>query len=137
MMLRPGPVVVRGGLFLVAMTSSFAACAQTLGQAPDDGVSIVRVVFALILCLLLAGAGALAIRYRMNGGIGTQGFAQGARRLAVIERIRLSPQVGLCLVRLDQREFLVTFTPTAVLSMQQITPGEPIETEAGDADGAS
>lgn len=107
---------------IAAIAGSSPLAAQTLGQAPDEGVSAFRVIAVLGLCLLLAAAGALAIRFRLNGNIVPQGLGQGSRRLVLVERLRLSPQVAVCLVRCDDREYLVALSAGAVHSFREITP---------------
>jgi hypothetical protein len=134
-MLRSGPTVVGLGFLLSVTSVSSPANAQVLGQAPDDGVSLIRVVLSLFLCLLLAGAGAFALQYRMKGGvIGLRMNPSAAKRLVVAEKVQLSPQVGLGLVRLDQREFLVSFSAGTAPTIVEVTVDRPDETTSTVAD---
>jgi hypothetical protein len=95
---------------LVLACTASPALAQVLGTAPDDGISIWRVLFAFVLCAGLAAAGAFALKARMGGG-GSFSFlafpARQARRLKLVETLRVAQKVDLCLVSLDGDEFLV------------------------------
>jgi len=102
------------------------ALAQTLGQGSGPDVAWWRVVGALALCLALAVGGAFALRTRMGGGVprwGSSGWPFGqwpratvpaARRLTMLESLRISPQVHICLVACDEAEFLVAISPQSV-----------------------
>lgn len=101
-----------------------------LAATPDVGAFWWRWLGAVVLCLLLAVAGAYALRLR--GGAAARplsigGFGQllaGAlvrrpargTRLGLVEAIRINPQLEVCLVRCDGREYLLAATPqTATL----------------------
>lgn len=94
-------------VLLLAQPAMLAA--QQLGRAPADDLPLWRVALALLLCLALALGGAFALRARMKGGRSLPLI--GAKRLILVERIRLSHQVDACLVRCDQKEFLITTSP--------------------------
>jgi len=104
--------------------------AQRLGQAPEADFAWVRWLGALLLCLALAIAGALALRARL----GVQGrpspfqwslaawfraAGSAPRRVRVIESVRASPTLELCLLSLDGQEYLVAATPHGAI---QLTP---------------
>ncbi len=113
------------GLF-VALLDASPAFGQTLGQAPDDTISIWRVAFALLLCLGLAVAGAYAIKARlgMASPLALFSFAgERTRRLQLIESLRLTQKSDLCLVRCDGRELLFL---TSDHGVQVIEPGPRI-----------
>ncbi len=94
-------------LALVATSAS----AQRLGQADDTDVSIARVLAALLLIIVLAGAAMFVGRAR----IAELKFWRpaSARRLQVVETARLSPQAMLCLAACDGKEYLIAITPGA------------------------
>ena len=107
------------GLATIGMAQ--AALAGQLGQAPDDGPSIWRVVGAFGLCVLFALAGALALRAR--GGLGPLPWPRpsGDRRLKLVESVRLTPQVQLCLVECDGQEMLLTTSPSGATLLRDET----------------
>ena len=95
---------------LLVIANTTPVFAQTLGQGADAGPPLWRVLLVLLLCLGLAVAGAFALRWRLGGRAPAMSLL-GQRRTALIERTRLSHQVDLCLVRCDEREFLITTSP--------------------------
>lgn len=107
----------------IAASAAAPAFAQRLGQAAAEGPSPWRVAAALALCILLAIGGALALRARLRGGwtappgwrlpLRDPGglFAGSPRRLRLIETLRLSHQVDICLFSFDERQFVVAATP--------------------------
>src|SRR5258706_13616939 len=110
---RPPPAMrvgVASATLLLAAIRSTPALAETLGQAGDDGISLWRVAFALVLCLGLAIAGAFALKGRLAPGqaISIPFFAGAtSRRMKLIETLRVKHQVELCLVTCDGHEMLV------------------------------
>jgi flagellar biogenesis protein FliO len=91
--------------------SAQPALAQRLGQGADDGISTWRVVAALLLCLGLAVFAAYAMRSRMGGlpllsSIRLSGV-RPARRMQLVETLRLSHQIDLCIVACDGQQLLV------------------------------
>jgi anti-sigma-K factor RskA len=82
-----------------------AATAQTLGRADNDDVSIWRVVAAFALCVVLAVAAALVLRARL-GYLPQLGTGR-ARRLRLVETLRLGRQVSLSIVACDGEEMLL------------------------------
>lgn len=122
---RVGYIALSGCLPLPAM-------AQTLGQGQDGGVSLWRVIFALLLCLALAVAGAFAVRSRTAGsGALLLKPSLHRRRLHLIETVRLPHQVTLCLLRCDGRELLLSTSPQGA----HLLPAP--EREAMDAEGGA
>lgn len=122
---------------LVLLAGATPVLAQRLGQAPEADFAWVRWLGALLLCLALAIAGALALRARL----GVQGrpstslrsltawfkvSAAAPRRVRVIESVRASPTLELCLLSLDGQEYLVAATPHGAI---QLAP-PPIRPEA-------
>lgn len=104
----------RGGasLSFAALAAGWpaAAFAATLGQAPEDDVSIWRVVAALFLCMVLAVGGAFALRVR-NGNGRPISFpflrAKVDRRLKLVETLRIGSHVDLSIVSFDGSELLI------------------------------
>jgi flagellar biogenesis protein FliO len=99
------------------------AMAQKLGQAPDTDVAWWRVVAALGLCLALAVAAAFALRTRMRGVVRPVAGG-GARQIQLMESLRLSHQVDVCLLRCADQRVLVATSPHGVvlLSSETLTP---------------
>lgn len=63
--------------------------------------------FGLILVVLCALAAALTFLRKRGSRMKWPPLSRKARRLEVVERLILSPQANLVLVRLDQREILI------------------------------
>jgi flagellar biogenesis protein FliO len=110
---RLGAARIGGAAFL--LLAAAPAGAQRLGQGTGTEVPIWRVLGALALCLALAVAAAYFLRRRLGGSMPlTMGRA---RRLQVIETLRLSHQVDICLVACDGAEFLVAAAPQGVTTI--------------------
>ena len=89
--------------------------AQTLGGAQAPDISMVRVVVALVACISIAAIAALAIRFKMTGRLDLPNLGSGsARRLVLVERLRLSAQHDLCLIAFEEREFIVSVSPAGI-----------------------
>jgi hypothetical protein len=99
-------VVAFLALVLLAIVGA-TADAQILGQGPVDDVPIWRVIGALLLCILLALGGALAIRVRTPGGSILPLSMGRDRRLSIIESLRVGQHCELCIVACDGREILL------------------------------
>jgi flagellar biogenesis protein FliO len=98
-----------------------AACAQHLGQAVGNEVDWWRVGGSLALCLVLAVVAAVVLKKRMIGG--GPGLVGGFRRLQLVETLRLSHQVDVCLLRCDSGHLLIAATPQgAVLLANELAP---------------
>lgn len=103
--------LVGRALLAGAMLAAAApALAQRLGQGTGSEVPVWRVLGALLICLALAVAAAILLRRRLGGGARPVAFG-GPRRLQLIETLRLSHQVDLCVVSCDSGEFLIASTP--------------------------
>lgn len=87
--------------------ASAPALAQTLGQAPDDGVSFWRVAGALLLCIALGVGAIFALRMRGGRVSPLPALIRRERRLQLIEVLRLGQHVDLCLVSCDDRTLLL------------------------------
>jgi len=93
------------------MSLSNSALAQRLGQGPDDGISVWRVVATLLVCVAVAVAAALALKHRMGGGTAQLFVRRKNPRLEMIETLRLRPQIDLCIVSCDGEELLLVSSP--------------------------
>lgn len=100
------------------------ALAQRLGQGTGAEVPVWRVLGALLLCLALAVAAAYILRRRMNG-VMPRSLRGAERRLQLVETMRLSHQVDLCIVRCDGRELLVAATPHGATALAADLSGPP------------
>ena len=90
--------------------------AQTLGGAQTPDVSLLRVALALVFCILIAVTAAYVMRFRMTGRFDLPKFTPGAaRRLVLVERLRLGAQHELCLITLDGREFMVSVSAAGIV----------------------
>ena len=112
------------------------AIAQRLGQAADAGPPAWRVVLSLLFCLGLAVGPAVALRIRLTarsaslepgraGGWRLRNPARGfltatPRRVRVIETLRVSHHLDICLFSCDDRWNLLAAVPggaTVLVSM--------------------
>lgn len=113
-----------------------AAAAASTAQAATSDVSVadstlfwVRWAGALGLCLLLALAGAYAMKVRQSGApvrlsLAFPRWAQplgglAARRLRLIESLRISPQLEVSLVECDDRELLLATTSHGAVLLRE------------------
>jgi flagellar biogenesis protein FliO len=97
---------------LVMLSTAMPATAQRLGQGAGADISIWRVLLALLFCLALGAAAIFLLRRRYRGA---RPLAFGReRRLQLVENIRLSHQVDLCIVSRDGREYLIATSPQGV-----------------------
>lgn len=113
----------------LAALAAAPAFAQRLGQNEGVDMPVWRILGALLFCLALALAAAIVLRRRLNGP-NPLVFGR-ARRLALVESLRLSHQVDLCIVSLDGRELLLASTPHGATL---IDPSLPAAAPAKDAE---
>ncbi|HYF22974.1 MAG TPA: hypothetical protein VD929_06215 [Caulobacteraceae bacterium] len=118
----------------VAALATAAACAaspawaQQLGQAQGVDVPLWRVLGALAVCLSLAVGAAVLLRRRLVQGGALPRLGPGlprlldlrtdqtdARRLELLETVRLSHQTDVCLLRCDGREFILSTSPQGAI----------------------
>ena len=71
-----------------------------------NGVELIRQL-SLILLVLIALAASITILKKRGSSMKWPALKRSPRRLEVVERVVLSPQANLVLVRLDQREILI------------------------------
>jgi MFS family permease len=102
------------------------ALAGRLGQAAGDDIPWWRVAGALAVCVILAvaAAAALRLRLRMRGQApGHSPLGPAPRQLKLVESLRLSHQVNVCLVACGERLVLVATSPQgAVLLAGDVAP---------------
>lgn len=107
-----------------ALLAAAPAAAQRLGQGTGAEVPIWRVLGALLFCLLLAVAAAFFLRRRLSGAMPLS-LGGRARRLQLVETIRLSHQIDICLIRCDDRELLLAATPHGAAPIATDLPAPP------------
>ncbi len=90
------------------LLSAGAGLAQSLGLAKEPEVSWWRVVGAFVVCIALAVGAAFALRLRLRGRLAA--FHPEPRRLQLVESLRLSHQIDVCLLKCDDRHLLVAAT---------------------------
>jgi hypothetical protein len=111
------------GLCLLLMITT-PALAQQLGHGDDVGIPWWRLAAMLGLMLALGIGAVFAARSRSFDFKIWQ--ISPNRRLKVIETARLSVQGSLCLVVLDDKEFLIAITASsATVIEKRITGPEP------------
>jgi hypothetical protein len=91
----------------ISFVGATPTLAQTLGQGNTDDISWWRVLAALLLCMALAIGGAFALRARGGASPFLSFAAKQNRRLRLVETLRLSNHVNLCIVDCDGSELLV------------------------------
>lgn len=97
---------------MVAMAVAGPACASVgrLGGGQQLDVSLGRIVIALVIAIIVAVLAILLIRQR-SGKIDIAAFFARVelkpRAIQVVETRRLSPHADICLVRHDDREYLL------------------------------
>jgi flagellar biogenesis protein FliO len=113
---------------LFGLLATTQASAQKLGQATHYDPPWWRVIAALIFCVLLALAAAYVLRGRLNGRLATLLAPKaGERRLRLVETTRLSNQVDVCLLRIDDDELLLAVSPHGSVLLRS-RPAAPAET---------
>jgi len=126
----------------VIHASAFAGRSATLAvpraviSQQEDGISALRVIGSLALCLLLAVGGAFALRARLATTPGWRPFPsrpKAGRRLRHVETLRLSPHVQLSLVTFDDSEILLAVSPHGARMLRpSIGPGEAVDDPAAE-----
>lgn len=92
---------------------------QTLGTAPENTMSLWRVSAVLLLCIILAFAGAFALRGRYGRGKYFSAMVK-QRRMIIVESISLPNQAVLSIVSCDGREWLVATSPHGQVQIQPV-----------------
>ena len=91
-----------------------SAFAQVLGKAPDDAVSITRIVTTLALCLTLAVGVALLLKARGSWLTPLANMLHRDKRIQLVEVVRLTQHVDLCLVRLGETTLVLAASASGV-----------------------
>jgi len=119
---------------LLMLLAAMPAGAQRLGQGAGADVSIWRVILALFFCLALGAAAIFFLRRRYRGA---RPLAFGReRRLQLVENLRLSHQVDLCIVSRDGREYLVAASPQGVTVVDGVPFEAPVSAQPPEPDEA-
>jgi flagellar biogenesis protein FliO len=125
---RLGASWIAGAFFLLLCAAP--AFAQRLGQGTGTEVPVWRVLGALALCLALAVAAAYVLRRRLGGSLPLN--IGRTRRLQLVETLRLSHHIDLCLVSCDGAEFLVAASAQGATTIKpSLPPGPTPEPEPG------
>lgn len=109
------------------LVQAAGTAAPHLGGGGGETVSFVRVAASLAICLLIAALAVLLIRQRSGGmdlGAALRRIAPRTGRIDVVETRRLSPHADVCLLRHDDREYLLLLQVgrTRVLRESLIAP---------------
>jgi len=120
-----------------------AALAQPgrLGGGGSLNLSLTRIVMSLILCLVLAGLAALALK-RGGGRIdvkrlrGLIAALPAQRRVEVLETRRVSQHADVCLLRCDGREYLILCAQQHQLVLRESECPTPAEAGTGSGEAA-
>lgn len=104
---------------LLFLALAAPAQAQAIGQAGDSGVSLWRVLLALLLCLGLGAAAVLVLRRHAGRGLPFAALAGGVpeRRIRVVEQHYLGPQRSICLIEIDGRSYVALIAGQAASVM--------------------
>lgn len=100
-------------ILLATETAALAQAGRLGGGNGGVDVSLTRIITALILCLMLAGLTAVALK-RSGGKFDLAGMQAlftrmpaPIRRIDVVETRRISQHADVCLLRCDGREYLI------------------------------
>jgi hypothetical protein len=121
-----GAPLLRLAPALLGLLLSTPSLAQTLGHGQDDGISTLRVMLTLLLCLVLAAAAAFALRARMGHGSIGWPIKKVSRRLELLDSIRLPNQVDLSIIRCDEEEILVATSAQGLIVVRDEWKGQSV-----------
>ena len=123
---------VRIVALLISIGLASPSLAQTLGQAVDAPTPWWRLAIVLAFCLTLAVGAALALRARLGGASrpvsksplgslfpGLRLLTPGPGVVSLVETVRLSHQIDICLIRWRENELLVAATAQGVVLLGQ------------------
>lgn len=109
-------------LALGMLATAARAAAPRLGGGGDVDVSLGRIVIAFVICIIVAVLAILLIRQRGGKVDLARLFARlepRAREIEVIETRRLNPHSDICLVRHDDREYLLVLQQGATQILRE------------------
>lgn len=126
----------------ICLAASFAlfaltdpALAQTLGRGSDDGISIWRVILALVVCLTLAVMAAVGLKYKAGGRLPFFLRTQASgRTLVLVETLRLSHQTDLCLVDCGGNRLLIAVSAHGAQLLNHAPSAKSTAVTAGGAE---
>jgi flagellar biogenesis protein FliO len=98
---------------LACAAAAGPALAQKLGQAESVDIPWWRIIGSLLLCIVLAVGAAFALRTRLGANVPM--FKGPGKRLQVVESVRATQQLEVCVLRFDEQDFLVASTPNGAL----------------------
>jgi hypothetical protein len=115
---------IQWGIILLAISPIKPALASThrLGGGGDIGVSLGRIVAALLICIIVAVLAALFLRQRAGHQDLARLFTRfdlRTRAIEVVETRRLSPHADICLVRHDGKDYLLLLMAGAAQVLSQ------------------
>jgi hypothetical protein len=96
-----------GAALAIPLLMAGPCTAQVIGKGGDDGISLWRVAAAFVFCCLLAGCAALLLKRKYGGVALLRLPSSPGRKLYLVESLRLSHQIDLCLVRCDGEDLVV------------------------------
>lgn len=119
-----------------------AAVAEPLaGGAAEPAWSWIRGLFGVLLCLGLAVLGGLALRFRATGAMSLEGApiahwvsrlrrpieARPHPQIELLQRLVLTPNAHLCLIRFNREDYLLVVAGGAVTLVSR--SGQTADTE--------
>lgn len=116
-------------MLLIAQPSF--AHAGRLGGGGDLGISLTRIVTALLLCVMLAVLAALLLK-RNGGKVDLTAIRRlivrlpAQRRIDVVETRRVSQHADVCLLRCDGREYLILCAAQQQTVLREGEIAEPV-----------
>ncbi len=123
-------------------TLASSATAQTLGHGAEVQVSYWRVAAALLLCLALAVGAAFALRARyatrgrpltladLMGRTLSSRAASSQRCLELVDRLRVNPQLEICLLVCEGRRYLIASSANGAVVLDKDLPPAPVDAGA-------
>jgi len=137
---RPATARIAAFVGAVMIAAPALAAQPRLGTGAAPDVAIVRILVALLLCLAIAVAAILLLR-RRGAGMPQGSLRQmlgalttpGARRIEIVEARRATPQLDICLVRHDDREFLIACSQQQLLLLSEVPAAAAIPSTTGPA----
>ena len=123
----PIRLLVPAAVWMIASAPALAS--GRLGGGEELGVSLGRIVGALLVCLLVAGLAVLVLRQRAGKGdlhLFAAALKARPRALDVVETRRLSQHADICLIRHAGREYLLLLMAGSarILSDSSVSAGE-------------